>query len=106
MASKIAHFPTVRDLSGFDFSAQPSLDPGQIRDLAVCRWIAHGDTLLLLGPPGVGETPLAIALGREAIREGYSVLLSPPRPWSPPSARLIRRAASKSAWRSMQSPSC
>ncbi|TIQ83756.1 MAG: ATP-binding protein, partial [Mesorhizobium sp.] len=54
MASKIAHFPTVRDLSGFDFSAQPSLDPGQIRDLAVCRWIAHGDTLLLLGPPGVG----------------------------------------------------
>lgn len=75
MASKIAHFPTVRDLSGFDFSAQPSLDPGQIRDLAVCRWIAHGDTLLLLGPSGVGKTPLAIALGREAIREGYSAAL-------------------------------
>lgn len=55
MASKIAHFPTVRDLSGFDFSAQPSIDPGQIRDLAVCRWIAHGDTLLLLGPPRCGQ---------------------------------------------------
>ena len=76
MATKIAHFPTVRDLENFDFSAQPSIDPGQIRDLAACRWVAHGDALLLLGPPGVGKTHLAIALGRQAIRAGYSVLFT------------------------------
>ena len=44
MASKIAQFPFVRELEGFDWSAQPSLDPRQIRELATCRWIAHGDT--------------------------------------------------------------
>ena len=51
MASKIAHFPMVRDLDGFDFTAQPSLDRRQIRELAACRWVAHGEALLLLGPP-------------------------------------------------------
>jgi len=74
MAAKIAHFPYVRDLDGFDFVAQPSVDPRQIRELAACRWVAHGEALLLLGPPGVGKTHLAIALGRAAIHKGYSVL--------------------------------
>ena len=74
MSIGLARFPFVRDLEGFDFAAQPSLDPRQIRELAACRWVAHGEALLLLGPPGVGKTHLAIALGHAAIREGYSVL--------------------------------
>ena len=51
MAMSIAKFPYVRDLAGFDFKAQPSLDPKQIRDLSTGRFIANGETLLLLGPP-------------------------------------------------------
>ena len=60
MATGIAKFPFVRTLEGFDFAAQPSLDPGQVRDLAACRWVANGDALLVLGPPGVGKTHLAV----------------------------------------------
>jgi DNA replication protein DnaC len=77
MGISIAKFPYLRTLEAFEFEAQPSLDPKQIRDLALCRWVANGDALLLLGPPGVGKSHLAVALGREAIRLGYSVLFTP-----------------------------
>jgi len=76
MGMKLARFPCVRSLEGFDFDAQPSIDGGQVRDLATGRWIGHGQALLLLGPPGVGKTHLAIALGREAVERGYSVLFT------------------------------
>ena len=77
MGMSIARFPSVRTLEGFDFDAQPSLDPKQIRELATGRWIANGDSLLLLGPPGVGKSHLAIALGRKAIEKGFSTLFVP-----------------------------
>jgi DNA replication protein DnaC len=76
MGTSIAKFPCVRTLESFDFEAQPSLDPAQIRELALGRWVANGDTVLFQGPPGVGKTHLAIALGREVIARGYSVLFT------------------------------
>jgi DNA replication protein DnaC len=73
MALKLAHFPAVKELASFDFEAQPSIEPKQIRDLAASRWIANGENVLLLGPPGVGKTHLAIALGVKACQCGFSV---------------------------------
>jgi DNA replication protein DnaC len=74
MSIGLARFPFVRDLAGFDFAAQPSIDKGQVRELATGRFIANGEALLLLGPPGVGKTHLAVAIGRAAITAGYTVL--------------------------------
>jgi DNA replication protein DnaC len=62
MGMSIAKFPCVRTLEGFEYDAQPSVDAKQVRELATSRWVANGDCLLLLGPPGVGKTQVSIAL--------------------------------------------
>src|SRR3546814_11460633 len=73
MATKIAQFPFVRDLEGFDWSAQPSLDQPQLRELATCLWVVHGDALLFLGPPGTVKNLLVVSLGRGALRPHYTI---------------------------------
>jgi DNA replication protein DnaC len=76
MGIQIAHFPTVKTLDDFDFKFQPSVDQKLVRELAVGRYIAQAENVLVFGPPGVGKTHLAIALGRAAVEAGYSVLFT------------------------------
>jgi DNA replication protein DnaC len=70
---RLAHFPKAKTLDQFDFSFQPGIDEKKIRDLASLRFIEEAETIIFTGPPGVGKTHLAISLGMEAIRSGYSV---------------------------------
>jgi DNA replication protein DnaC len=74
MGLNIAHFPGVKTLEGFDWNAGVSVDRRQIEELGQCRWVADGSMLCFLGPPGVGKTHLAIALGREAVKRGYTTM--------------------------------
>jgi DNA replication protein DnaC len=69
-----ARLPFVKTLDQFDFAFQPAINEKQIRDLATLRFVAHGENILLLGPPGVGKTHLAVSLGMAALVNGQTVV--------------------------------
>jgi len=76
MRTAMARFPFVKPLETFDFAYQPSIDRKQLQQLASCHYIEHGDNVIVLGPPGVGKTHLAVSLGLKAIEAGYRVLFT------------------------------
>src|SRR5213593_3043636 len=104
---KLARLPWVKTLDQFDFELQPSIDRRQVRELAGLSFVERAENVVLLGPPGVGKTHLAIALGVKAVEAGHSVLFltleslngapgprpprEPARP-NPAAARLSARA--------------
>lgn len=68
VAAKIqkARFPYVKTLEAFDFSFQPGLKDMEILALSSLEFIENKGNLIFLGPPGVGKTHLAVALGIKA----------------------------------------
>ena len=70
---RLAGFPVEKRLADFDFKFQPALDKATIKDLASMRFIHNHENIVFLGPPGVGKTHLAIALGIESIKSGFRV---------------------------------
>jgi DNA replication protein DnaC len=72
MRLQMAKFPLNRRLEDYNFAMQPSLDRRLITELETGRYLANATNVLLLGPPGVGKTHLAIGLGRKAIELGWS----------------------------------
>lgn len=71
---KQARLPWIKTLEQFDFSFQPSIDHKIVRELAGLGFVERSDNVVLLGPPGVGKTHLAVALAVKAAEAGHRVL--------------------------------
>jgi DNA replication protein DnaC len=71
---KQARLPWIKTLEQFDFSFQPSIDRKLVRELSGLGFVERNENVILLGPPGVGKTHLAVALGVKAAEAGHRVL--------------------------------
>lgn len=71
---QIAAFPQIKRLEEFDFSFQPQINEKLIRELSAMDFLEQGKNILFLGPPGVGKTHLAIAIGIKAVEARKRVL--------------------------------
>jgi DNA replication protein DnaC len=76
-ALQMARLGSIKTLSGFDFSFQPSLDRNRVLALAQLDFIGRHEVVHFIGQSGTGKSHLAAALGVEAVRAGHSVYFSP-----------------------------
>ena len=70
---KGARFPFVKSLDEFDLNGQNVLTHRQLSQLRELSWLKQQYNLIVLGPPGIGKTHIAIGLGIEAVHRGFHV---------------------------------
>jgi len=68
---RFACLPTPASLEDFDYDAAAGIDRQLIAELGSCRYLESATNVLLVGPPGVGKTHIAVGLARAAVHAGY-----------------------------------
>ncbi|GAA1876714.1 IS21-like element helper ATPase IstB [Myceligenerans crystallogenes] len=81
MRIRTAHFPQVKTLEDFNLEHLPSLRKDVLAHLATATFVPKAENVILLGPPGLGKTHLAIGLGIKTAQAGYSVLFDTATNW-------------------------
>jgi DNA replication protein DnaC len=71
--TRMAEFKGLKPLEDFDWRFNASISRKDIYELAACHFIRQASDVLFVGPPGVGKTHLAQAIGYEAIKQGFIV---------------------------------
>ena len=71
-----AKLPSIKHISDFDFTFQPTIKKAEITQLSSCLYIKEAKNIVFIGKPGTGKTHLSIALGVKALTLGYSVLFT------------------------------
>lgn len=70
---KRSNFPSVKTFEEFDYKYQHSVTKRMVNEWLDFDWIDNRENKILMGPPGVGKTHIAISLGYAAIQKGYNV---------------------------------
>ena len=81
MRLSAARFPQIKTLEDFTFAHLPTAPRDVIAHLATTTFVARKENVVLLGPPGIGKTHLAIALAIKAAEAAHPVAFNSATGW-------------------------